>query len=241
MNGQKFLELLAEQIVVELQPNKAISKFTTNPDIIGAYAEASLRQMVSRIVHPLRVSTGAVISEQLCSIPNKVPQIDTIIWIPSPAPAIFCAGEFGLVPRGSCMGIMEIKRSAYPKVGRKLEEALDEKRVLSLVADQLFKTDNPDFPAYPALGVVCIREKGKSDRHLDNLIKKGHAIILFELSGEDLTPCPKDIHRLLNFLIFTRKRAKLWDGEALANVPLLRSQSKQNVSDKTGEREVSPP
>jgi len=234
MNGQEFLELLAEQLVVELQPNKAIRKFTTNPDIIGAYTEASLRQMVARIVHPLRVSTGAVISEQLCSTPNKVAQIDTIIWIPSPAPAIFCAGEFGLVPRGSCMGIMEIKRSAYSEVGKELEAALDEKRVLSLVADPLFNTDNSDFPGYPALGVVCIREKGKSDRHLDNLIKKGHAIILFELSGEYLTPCPKDIHRLINFLIFTRKRAKLWDGEAFVNIPLLKSQSKQDASDKVG-------
>jgi hypothetical protein len=227
MNGQEFLELLAEQIVVELRPNKAIRKFTTNPDIIGEYAERSLRQMISRFVHPLRVSTGAVISEQLCSTPKTVPQIDTIIWIPSPAPAIFCAGEFGLVPRSSCMGIMEIKRSVYSEVGKKLEDALNEDRVKKLVADPLFKTDNPDISAYPALGVVCLREKGKSDDKLDNLIKKGHAIVLFEQLEDDLIPCYKDIHRLINFLICIRKRAKLWDGEAFVNVPLLNSQSKQ--------------
>ena len=73
MTGQEFLHLLAEQFVSELQPNEAIRKFTTNSDVIGAYAEASLRQFVARVVAPLRVSTGAVVSEQLCSDPGKVP------------------------------------------------------------------------------------------------------------------------------------------------------------------------
>lgn len=94
MTGQEFLKALAEQIVAELQPNEGIRRFTTNPAVIGAYAEASVRQLVARIVFPLRVATGAVISEQLCSRPREVPQIDTIIWSPSPAPAVFAAGEF---------------------------------------------------------------------------------------------------------------------------------------------------
>jgi len=82
-----------------------------------------LARHVAKLVFPLRVCTGAVISEQLCSEPAKVPQIDTIIWSPSALPAVYTAGDFGLVPRGSVFGIMEIKRSLYSGVGKQLTEA----------------------------------------------------------------------------------------------------------------------
>ena len=65
MTGPQFLNELAEQLIHELRPNQSIKKLADNTDIIGAYAEATLRQFVARIVAPLRVSTGAVISEKL--------------------------------------------------------------------------------------------------------------------------------------------------------------------------------
>lgn len=94
---------LARQIVLELRPNDTINSFTTNTDLIGAYAEASLRQLVIRMVDPLRVCTGAVISPELCANPRSLPQLDLIIWSPSPAPTIYCSGDFGLVPRRSAL------------------------------------------------------------------------------------------------------------------------------------------
>jgi hypothetical protein len=188
MTGQEFLHLLAEQFVSELQPNEAIRKFTTNSDVIGAYAEASLRQFVARVVAPLRVSTGAVVSEQLCSEPGKVPQIDAIIWSPSPAPAVFNVGDFGLVPRSSCFGIMEIKRSAYSGVGKKMSETLREDRVYSLVGDvakkikvQSYGDTNALFSPHPGIGVICIKEDNRSDPALDDLIHKGIVVVLFNM------------------------------------------------------------
>src|SRR5262245_53254273 len=99
MSGKLFLNELALQLIHELQPNQSIKKFADNVVIKGAYAEATLRQFVSRVVAPLRVSTGAVISEQSYERPKEVKQIDIIIWAPSPVPAVFCAGDFALVPR----------------------------------------------------------------------------------------------------------------------------------------------
>jgi hypothetical protein len=232
MTGKEFLTALADQLIAELRPNNAIRTFTTNPAVIGAYAEASVRQFVARVVFPMRVSTGAVISEQLCSTPDRVPQIDTIIWSPSPAPAIFCAGEFGLVPRGSSFGIMEIKRSAYTGVGKELEERLSENRVFDLVADVArqvadIQSDNEraHFPNYPGLGVVCTKENDRRDVQLENLVEKGRAVVLFDLTEATLQPNPKAVHRLVNFLILTRLRAKHMEGADLVNIPLLDTQA----------------
>src|SRR5262245_29065804 len=114
----EYLELVAGPLIEELTRIKHLKKFTSNAAVIGAHAEAAVRRLVARVVYPLRVSTGAVISEEWCHKPKSVPQLDTIIWQPCPAPALFEVGDFGLVPRGSSMAIMEIKRSAYSGVGR---------------------------------------------------------------------------------------------------------------------------
>lgn len=234
MTGPEFLHLLAKQFVSELRPNEDIRNFTTNPDVIGAYAEASLRQFISKVVFPLRVSTGAVISEQLCSEPQKVPQIDAIIWSPSPAPAIFNVGDFGLVPRSSCFGIMEIKRSAYSGVGKKMADSLREDRVYSLVADvakritvQQNSEDKADLSAYPGIGVICVKENEKFDPELVALESKGIVVTLFDSTSGVLKPNSEAVHRLINFLILTRCRARIMDGQDFVNVPLL---STSNVS-----------
>ena len=69
----------------------------------------------------MRVSTGGVIDQD--QIPGaNIPQLDTIAWIPGPVAAIFEVGDFGLVPRSSCLGFLEIKSSAYGKTADKLDE-----------------------------------------------------------------------------------------------------------------------
>lgn len=230
MTGKEFLEQLAKQLASELSQNPAIKTFVSNPDVIGAYAEASVRQFVSHIVSPLRVSTGAVIDEKLCSEPDKVPQLDTIIWSPSPAPAIFRVGEFGLVPRSSCFGIMEIKRSAYSCVAEKLIKLLD--RETDLVAPICKKkvqahylsggAAKNDFFMHPAIGVICLKTKDQSTSNLDRFIADGRAVVLLEQQDDgSYTPNAKDIHRLVNFLIMTRARANMMDGRDLVNVNLL--------------------
>ena len=84
----RFLESVAMPLVDELRSIEALKTFTTNPDVIGAHAEAAVRKFVARVVHPLRVCTGSVISEELCATPRTVPQLDSIIWMPLPACSI---------------------------------------------------------------------------------------------------------------------------------------------------------
>src|SRR4051812_44709650 len=102
MTGKQFLVALADQLARDLTANGAIKRFTNCTDLIGAYAEATVRQLVARIVSPLRISHGAIIYEGIC--PDDVPQIDTIIWRPAPMPAVFEVGEFAMVPRDSAVG-----------------------------------------------------------------------------------------------------------------------------------------
>jgi hypothetical protein len=223
LDAKQFLYAVATPLVEELRAIEGIKRFTTNPDVIGSHAEAAVRRLVSHVVHPLRVSTGAVISEELCSQPKEVPQLDTIIWQPSPAPAVFEVGDFGLVPRGSAMAFMEIKRSMYRNVGAKLKKCLKPTLVKKLVADDppgwAGTTEPLLYPDYPAMGVVCIREASAKDANVDALVEKGHAVVLLDLN-EPVTVNPEAVWRLVNFLIRARQRARAWDGLALANVAL---------------------
>jgi hypothetical protein len=230
MTGKEFLEKVAEQLASELAGNSAINAFVSNSDVIGAYAEASVRQFVSQVVSPLRVSTGAVIDERLCSDPRKVPQIDTIIWSPSPAPAIFRAGEFGLVPRSSCFGVMEIKRSAYEKGMDRAKSLLD--RALELVAPVCQNSvhahrlagGSPQDPLFmhPAIAVICLKKVDQSTTKLEQFIRDGRAVVLLEEQQDGTyVPNAKAVHCLVNFLILTRARANHMDGRDLVNVGLL--------------------
>jgi hypothetical protein len=232
MTKDQFLSALADQLIHELRPNQTIKQFADNTDIKGAYAEATLRQFVSRVVAPLRVSTGAVISEQLCTNPKGIPQINVIIWAPSPAPAIFCSGDFALVPRSSCFGVMEIKRSLYSEAGRKIGKAIGDNKAYKLVGDVAqeiefdpTKTSEADFTAYPGLGVVCIRESGQPNQMpYIELERAGHALTLFreEANGE-LSLNQKAIFKLINFLTLTKYRARMMEGRDLVDVRLLNS------------------
>jgi len=226
MTGEEFLRELAEQLSHELVPNASIRKFTTNSDIIGAYAEATVRQFIVRMVAPLRVCTGAVIDEKLCSNPAEVPQIDTMIWLPAPAPAVFCSGDFGLVPRGSCLGIMEIKRSVYTDAGKKMEAILD--RSGELVADiEITENDEKGQPvqvdrkAHCGFGVVCLDEHKQSDATLGRLVEDGRAAILLELVDGEIRPNAHGIHSMVNYLVRVRRKALFLDGRFLVNLGLL--------------------
>jgi hypothetical protein len=188
MDSDKFIRKVVEQLTHELRPNDALKAFTTNPVLIGQYAEESVRRLVARRVAPLRVSTGAVVDPATTPDP-KLPQVDTIVWTPSPAPALFEAGDFGLIPRGSSMGILEIKRSNYRGVVRALTQRLTFPRVRAIVADPM-PTEDGKFERLPALGVVCIREGGKTDRGLEKLIEQGRVVLLVRAGRQHASGAP---------------------------------------------------
>ena len=222
MKPKDFLDAVAQQLIQELTPTAHIKTFTSNPAVIGAYAEAAVRSLVARIIAPLRVCTGAIIGPELCADPKSVPQIDTIIWDPSPCPAIFSCGEFGLVPQGSCFGILEIKRSLYSNLAAKFSKLFGNDRVFSLVSPRIkgVGIGPSKCPHFPALGVVCLREPGQSDRDLRELIDRKRVVVLLEPNADDFRPNPVAVFQLLNFLISTRQVARTVGGCDLINLTL---------------------
>jgi len=65
MSYREYIQLFAEELAHELTPNARIKKFTKNSAVIGAYAESTVNSFVQKMVSPLNVSTGAVISPEL--------------------------------------------------------------------------------------------------------------------------------------------------------------------------------
>src|SRR5208283_2660035 len=112
-------EVIALSLAKELELILTVKEVTRNRDLLGDYAEAALRRLSRRVVHPLRVSKGAVIDYPM---PETLKQIDLIVWAPFPAPSVFEVDDFGLVPRSSAFGAMEIKRSNYSEVDTDLEK-----------------------------------------------------------------------------------------------------------------------
>src|SRR4051794_18601672 len=100
---EQYLENFARHLIYELEPIINVPAVATNSELLGAYAEAAMRQFIRRFVHPMRVSTGAILKYPR---PPKVRQRDLIVWAPFPAPAIFEVENFALVPQSSAFGVL---------------------------------------------------------------------------------------------------------------------------------------
>lgn len=103
----------AEAFAQPLQGNSLVSRFVTNPNVTGAYAEAWIRATVRNMLsHKFRISTGTVIrpSDGYRGL-HSVSQCDLIVWDPSELPGLFECGEFALVPLAATRAIIEIKRT----------------------------------------------------------------------------------------------------------------------------------
>ncbi len=219
MTGHQFLEKLAEQLASELTANNSIRDFTRNPELIGAYAEATVRRLITRIVSPLRVSRGSIVYEGIC--PDSVPEIDAIIWTPCPMPAVFEIDDFGLIPRMSAFAFLEIKRSNYPRVGEKIKSVLEREDEL-VPLDQgesiLYGTGVQTPMKHRSLGVVCLREHHGSDKSLNLLVAAERAVVLLEQDRRGgLKANPKAMFNLVNFLMQVRYRAGRLDGSIIVN------------------------
>jgi hypothetical protein len=202
MDARQFLTCCAENLAHSLKPNGAIKELADNTDIIGAYAEASVREMVRRVAQPLQICTGGVID--VAVPPSEVPQLDTILWAPSPLPTVFAAGDFGLVPRSSCFGILEIKRSAYSKVAKQIAKRAEmAERLVADVAKIVQATELPSQPYF--LGVICLGY-GDDIARIEKLEQKGQVIVLLRDTGSGFEPDAAAVHKLMNFLVAARLR-----------------------------------
>ncbi len=219
---RRYSEELAEQLTA----NDRIVSFTQNSAVIGAFAEASIIQLVRRMVAPYRCSTGSIISSGDSSGTESLKQLDLILWMPSPYPAIFESGDFALVPAESVLGVVEVKRSLYNKVGTNLRSTLDwvEARCEGVpqpaaIAHELILNSQPEAsryldredwkpdPFHLALGVVCLRSAHQRDAEFEALVEEGRAVCLQTRSDDHLDPIPSHLMHLVEFLRQVKIRA----------------------------------
>lgn len=107
----------AEAFAHPLQSNGLVSRFVTNPNVTGSYAEAWVRTTAkSMIGNKFRISTGAIVGplDKLRGLHN-VPQCDLIVWDSSELPGLFEYGEFALVPLAAVRAAIEVKRTVSDK------------------------------------------------------------------------------------------------------------------------------
>jgi hypothetical protein len=195
MDFETYLGVIADDLVNSLTPILKIKEVTRNTDLLGSYTEAAVRSLVVRIVRPLNVCRGAVLDHPM---PEKLRQIDVIIWMPYPAPAIFEVEGFGLVPRSSSFGVMEVKRSNYNGVDEDLESFTALMLKDGLTSDR--GGAHMDHFGTTGMSIICVLEKNVSSR-LQKLLDDRHALAIFERRDNDEVRIRQnDVIRLINFL-----------------------------------------
>jgi hypothetical protein len=183
-------KVIAEPLTHELQLILNMKQVTRNTALLGSYTEALVRRLCRRVVNPfLRVSTGSVIDFPLA---DSLPQIDVILWAPHPAPSVYEVDDFGLVPRSSAFGVVEIKRSNYSRVDHELDEFI--KKAPDLVyADQEFD------PQGHAMGIVSVIEE-KPSGLMQSLIDGKTVAAFFEKNESGVDVRKNDVLNFINFL-----------------------------------------
>ncbi|MDN5210711.1 hypothetical protein QQ020_01590 [Fulvivirgaceae bacterium BMA12] len=209
-----------ESLGANLNSVKSISKFTKNTAVIGQYAEKVVIEFLKDMVNPIKISTGTIIYDG-ADIDNS-PQFDLIVWDANPLPPIFKIDDFGLVPRNSVIGIIEIKRTDYQKGLDHIKEIYDN-RVNFLPG--YMKTDSSMKPGF--LGVVCISENYKIDGN-NTYTKlrddtKNSVVHLIEKNNGDYQINHKGIYELINFVIGIMKNHKKVGKEFSINLPIKQS------------------
>jgi hypothetical protein len=137
--------------------------------------------------------------------------ISESLTFPSPMPALFEVGDFGVVFRGSVMALMEIKRSAYLS-GEDLAPRLDAQEAARFVADDppgwVPTVDKTLYPDDKVLGVICVRmSHQRPNPELRKLISEGRCLVLMEERDSELVADAEAACRLINFLVRARQRA----------------------------------
>jgi hypothetical protein len=224
----EYWESYANQLLHGVLPNSQLKRFTNNSDLLGGYAEATVKTLLKSMLHPFRVSTGSLISPaSYGNTQHKLKQLDAIAWDPNPFPPIFEEGDFALVPTKSAVGAVEVKRSVYSRVGEKMRDTLDwaEENIdgasgwrgsgseRTVVVQPGIRTSTlqqarlvPD-QHYKALGVVCLREFLKRNGALNRLIEDGRAVLLIEeQKGGQFSVNAAHVAHLVRFLYICRNR-----------------------------------
>ena len=163
-------------------------------------------RLARRVVHPMHVSRGAVLDYPM---PTTLRQLDAIIWSPFPAPAVFEASDFALVPRSSAFGTLEIKRSGYAGVAKALKIFLA--AVPNIVAAPQPKISGDSRLA--GMGVLGVME-GSASGALAKLLSDENVVAIFSVTKGKASVRTKDVLRLVNFLHFVSWRYRMQAAQA---------------------------
>lgn len=218
MDGNTFITAVCKQLVRDLTANNDVLGLTSNSDLKGAFAEASIHQFLRRFVEPLRVSSGAIVYEGNCG--NHVPQLDAIIWQPCPLPPILEAGTFAFIPRSTGLGFLEVKRSNYSGVGKAMKAHLDQEDELVPLIEGEGVWGN-QIPRR-AMGVICVYDEfNAKDSDLEALLAEHRTVALLRRASKtaEYVPDTDAILLLSRFLMGVRARAGLLDGKVYAKRP----------------------
>ena len=209
-SDRAYFDALAAQLVGAVSAAEQISQFTSNKTVVGAFAESLVYQFVNRIVHPLRLSSGTVISPDAYRDKKDTPQFDLIIWDPNPIPSIAAEDRFALVPRNSVLGIIEIKKTDYD---RGLDDIEDKASKTSLC----FPHGAPEL----FLGVICAAtvHDPEGDNKLTKLINAKRAVYLLDFRRAEPQANSEGVYRLINFLARVRRTAKQREAVFSVNYP----------------------
>lgn len=182
--------MIAEPLSHELQLILNMKQVTRNTVLLGSHTEALVRRLSRRVVDPLlRVSTGSVIDYPLA---DSLPQIDVILWAPHPAPTVYEVDDFGLVPRSSAFGVVEIKRSNYSGVDHELEDFIKE------APNLVYDGQEVDSQGH-AMGIVSVLEE-KPSGLLQSLIDRKTVAAFFERNESGVNVRTDDVLNFINFL-----------------------------------------
>ncbi|HTA92533.1 MAG TPA: hypothetical protein VK745_23305 [Polyangiaceae bacterium] len=131
-------------------------------------------------------------------------QLDTIIWAPYPAPAVFEVEDFALIPKSSACGALEIKRSNYSNTDVEILKFITLVRTGAIV----WMPETPTPKKVPGLGVICLLTYDISKR-LKKLIEAGEAVAIFDVRDGRVDVRNRDVLVLINFLQFVVHRQRL--------------------------------
>lgn len=192
MSTIEFFESYFNELTIEMQSNTTLKKFSNNTDVIGAYAENTVRLFISKFFNNNQLSTGTLTHPRIFSNPKDTKQLDVMIWKPNPLPPLFEKGNFAIIPSSSCFGVIEVKRSDY---GEKIAESVN--GILNYFHRYGFEL--------PFLCVICLNDY-KSHQELDKLIEQNIVVHFLEKSKTgNYIPDIIGISKLINFLLEIRE------------------------------------
>lgn len=164
----EYFSYVADELFFQIHRFLNLKVFTDNPILIGAYCESIVRNWLRNNFFNESILTGAIISPDIAIQKTKLKQLDTIIYSPSPLPAIFRVDDFGLVPANSAFGIIEIKSTDYSNAVKDIISTLKyindkiKKRDISITItdqDPNIKPINITLKVPESFGIVCFKEK----------------------------------------------------------------------------------